>query len=172
MSVKIERRKALVEKLKRIPARARAEIRKALASGAAEMAATARAFAPVRSGDLRNSIGFTFGAYKPENSNVRGLAATGGIGDPDLTVTVHAGDAKAFYAAFVEFGTKPHTLAAGARLKNGKANRKARQGNGPLHPGAKPSPFFFPSYRLLKPRIKGRISRATTKAAKAEATGK
>ena len=35
----------------------------------------------------------------------------------------------------------------------------------------KPTPFFFPAYRVVRKRIKGRVSRATTKAAKQVASG-
>jgi HK97 gp10 family phage protein len=122
-----------------MPKIAREEIHGALKLSAEEMTSTAKSFAPVDSGDLRNSIGYTFGEYKPENSNVRGVTGGGGkLNDPDLTVSVHAGDAKAYYAAFVEFGT---------------VDTPAQK-------------FFFPAYRLVKKRVKSRISRATSKAAK------
>lgn len=52
---------------------------------------------------------------------------------------VHAGAGKAYYARFVEFGTSD---------------------------GKPAQPFFYPSYRMLRSRIRGRISRATTKAVK------
>ncbi|SMQ65874.1 phage protein, HK97 gp10 family [Devosia lucknowensis] len=35
----------------------------------------------------------------------------------------------------------------------------------------KPTPFFFPAYRVVRKRIKSRVSRATTKAAKTAASG-
>lgn len=156
--MKIEGREALKRKLKAMPQVARTEIRKALEQSAREIVDAAKGFAPAQSGALRNSIDFTFGDYKPANSNVRGATATGGkLGDKDLTVTVHAGDETAFYAAFVEFGTAPHQvggLYAGA-----------------THPGSSPRPFFFPAYRLTRKRVKGRITRATNKAAKKVAAG-
>jgi HK97 gp10 family phage protein len=62
----------------------------------------------------------------------------------ELSVTVHAGDDDAYYAPFVEFGTSR---------------------------GASARPFFFPAYRLVKKRVKSRISRATSKAAKKVAAG-
>lgn len=59
-------------------------------------------------------------------------------GRHDLAVTVEAGGAEAFYARWVEFGT----------------------------PTAAAQQFFFPAYRALRKRIKSRITRASTKAAK------
>lgn len=147
----------LKRKLRAMPQIARAEIHEALQQSAAEMTATARNFAPVDSGALRNSIGYTFGEYKAENANVRGVGGGGKLNDKDLTVTIHAGDARAFYAAFVEFGTAAHT-------NKGKFA-------GSHNPGASARPFFFPAYRLVKRRVKSRISRATSKAAKKVAAG-
>ena len=59
-------------------------------------------------------------------------------GKHDLAVEVAAGGRNAFYARFVEFGTV----------------KRAAQ------------PFFFPAYRALRRKLRGRISRAVTKAAK------
>ncbi|SHF05347.1 phage protein, HK97 gp10 family [Kaistia soli DSM 19436] len=133
---------------------ARAEIQKALVEGGNEIAGMAKSFAPKKSGDLAASIGVTIGNYVTENANVRGVQATGG--GHDLSVTIHAGDGRAFYAAFVEFGTAPHEV--GGIFK------------GAQHPGSRAHPFFFPAFRLGKKRAKSRISRAVNKAAKKAAT--
>ncbi|WP_461222623.1 hypothetical protein [Methylobacterium sp. CM6247] len=56
----------------------------------------------------------------------------------------------------MEFGTAPHInggLFAGTQ-----------------NPGAKAQPFFYPLYRAYKKRVKARVFRATTKAAKAIAS--
>ena len=104
---------------------------------------------PVEGGDLKNSIGYTFGSYSAANPNVRGVG--GGGGDSDLSVTVHAGDAKAFYAAFLEFGT------SGPYKIKGKFA-------GATHPGIHAQPYFYPAYRTLKKSMKSRMGRATRKA--------
>ncbi len=160
----------LKRKLRALPAIAREEIHGALQQSAVEMVEAARNFAPVKSGDLRNSIGYTFGKYSPENSNVRGVGvAANKLNDPDLTVTIHAGDAKAFYAAFVEFGTAAHTIKP--KRPGGLLNIFGRTITKVEHPGAATRPFFFPAWRLVKKKAKGRISRATNKAAKKVAAG-
>ncbi|QPC43491.1 HK97 gp10 family phage protein [Kaustia mangrovi] len=128
----------LQKKLKALPDQVRKDIHEAMKQGAEELTQMQRRLAPVDSGALRDSIGYTFGNFQADNANVRGVTAGSKIGDTELSVTIHAGDAKAFYAAFVEFGTVD---------QNGQ-------------------PYFFPAYRSLSRRIKGRISRATTKAAK------
>ena len=155
MSKKVQNRERLLKRLEEIPKEVRAAIRPAIEQGAREIADMARNLAPRDSGDLQNSIGYTFGDYKPENSNVRGVSV-GQAGDKDLTAIIHAGDARAFYARWVEFGVA-NSWEIGGRFE------------GATHPGFSAQPFFFPSYRANKRKVKNRISRATTKAVKAAA---
>lgn len=154
---RMQNRERLLRKMAEMPTAARAAIRPAIEEGAREVTDMQRRLAPKKTGALARSIGYTFGTYRPENSNVRGVS-TAGESDSDLSVTIHAGDATAFYAAFVEFGTAPH-----------------RQPNNPMvgyeHPGSRPHPFFFPAYRALKRRVKSRITRATKKAVRDTAQG-
>lgn len=110
-------------------------IKEATIVSAKEMVEKARSLAPEDSGDLKRSINYTVGQYRPDNANVRGTTARNGGKD---AVTVHAGDEKAYYADWVE---------------NGTASRPKQ-------------PYFYPAYRLLRRKIKGRISRAMTKAIK------
>jgi len=120
-------------------------------------------YAPEDSGDLKRSIRYVKGSYKPENSNVRGMTA-GVEGDPDLTVTIVAGDDKAWYARLVEFGTAPHEIRP--KRPGGLLNINGRLIESVSHPGAKPTPFFYGPYRALKRTIRGRITRATKKGIK------
>lgn len=142
----------LKKQLQAMPKEARRTIRKALEKGAYDIAESARAFAPVDDGDLRRSIDFTFGQYTPDNANVRGVGSTAGFHDKDLSVTVHAGDEKAYYASFVEFGTKAHP--AGGKFK------------GATVPAIAAQPYFYPAYRANKKKVVAGVNRAITKAAK------
>ncbi len=148
--MKIQNRARFKRRLAALPSAVKAEIQAALVMGGEEIADLARTFAPKKSGALARSIGSTLGAYVTDNANVRGVQATGG--GHDLSVTIHAGDAEAYYAAFVEFGTAPHPN--GGKFK------------GTANPGAIAHPFFFPAYRLGKRRAKARVTRAITKAAR------
>jgi HK97 gp10 family phage protein len=146
--VTIKGRRELVNKLGKLPPAARKRIRAALEKSAREMVTLARAAAPV--GDtrrLRESIGYQFGAFE-ENRKSRSRITSdtvGGVADPDLTVQVHAGGGEAFYARFVEFGTrKPHRPA---------------------------KPFFYPAFRLARKKLLQRIKSATEKAAREVARG-
>lgn len=143
-------RRELLARLEKIQGAPRKAARDALEKGAQQIVATAKNFVPAKTGALRDSIGYTFGAYRPENPNVRGVSASSGGADPDLSVTVHAGNAKAYYASFVEFGTSPHD--AGGIFK------------GALHPGTAAQPFFFPAYRINARSVKARVTRAMRKA--------
>jgi len=128
-------RKAWVDQL---PRQVKAEVRKALDAGAAEIVAMQRTLVPVDSGDLRDSIGYTFGKYTAENANVRGVTAGPDSGENELSVTIHAGNAKAFYAMFQEFGVV------------GKAAQ----------------PFFYPAWRAGIKKVKRQIASAFRKATK------
>jgi HK97 gp10 family phage protein len=122
-------------KLKALPDAAKNEIRAALEQNVEEIADFARRLVPVHQGDLRASIGWTFGAA-PKGSMVLAQAEST---EADLRVTVYAGNERAYYARWVEFGT---------------VKMVGR-------------PFFFPAYRAVKRRVRGRLTRATRKAAKA-----
>lgn len=136
----LEGAEQLRAKLRALPAVAKDEIRKVLAENAEEIVNMARRLAPVESGALRASIGWTFGKA-PKGSMV---LAEGGTDEADLRVTVYAGNDRAFYARWQEFGTV-----------NMAAN-----------------PFFFVSYRALRRRVRSRLTRATRNAARKVAGSK
>jgi HK97 gp10 family phage protein len=123
----------LNRKLKELPLAAKTKIRTAIAKSADEITSAARRLAPVDTGALRDSIDWTWDA-PPKGTIVLGRAS-GGV---DLTATIFAGNDKAYYARWVEFGT---------------ANLSAQ-------------PFFYPSYRSKKKAAKSRIKRAVNAAAR------
>lgn len=157
---------SLRRKLRAMPDMARAEIMLAMEAGAEEVCAMARNLAPVDDGDLRDSIGWTWGD-PPRGAIVIAKSRPLKNGG-DMRLTVYAGDDRAFYARWVEFGTQAHSLAKGADA----SSRRRKSLPGRQHPGAKATPFFFPSYRANRKRMKSRVSRAITKAAKKVAAGK
>lgn len=152
----IQNRDRLLKKLAAIQGAPRTAIKAALDKSAAEIVAMQKSLVPRKTGALANSIGYSFGGFTADNANVRGVSGGAG-GDPDLTVIIHAGDAKAFYAAWVEFGTAPHP--SGGKFE------------GTENPGTPAQPYFYPAYRALKKRAKSRISRATKQAIKAQTNG-
>lgn len=113
-----------------IPRAVRRKLRSALAVSADQVVAAMEAFAPELSGDLINSIGWVWGSDVPAGSF--SIGTVGAKSDPDLTITIFAGDEEAYYARWQEFGTV-----------NMRAN-----------------PFFFPAYRLKKRGTNTRIRKA------------
>jgi len=139
-----------LDKLKRkfsaLPEAMQAEIRKAQEAGAEDMAGMARRLVPHDSGALEASIGWTYG--DPPTGSIGGgggskAPPSQATGTGTDRISVYAGDAKAYYARWVEFGTvaRPAT------------------------------PFFFPAYRALKKKNKSRNTRAMSKVAKRIAAG-
>lgn len=150
-----------------IPDLAKKEIAFAMERGANEVVNLAKSLVSVEDGVLKDSIGWTWG-NAPKGSIALGTVKGSGRFANDMRITIFAGDDKAFYARWVEFGTSSHKI----DVKNAKVMiRTTGKGQGVFgksvnHPGAKASPFFYPSYRALRKRIKSRISRGIKKAAK------
>lgn len=149
----------LRRKLKAIPEEAKEGIRKAMEEAAQEVVNLARHLVPVDDGDLRESIGWTWG--DPPRGSIVIAKSRPRKGADDMRLTIFAGNDKAFYARWVEFGTAPHSLASGADRSS-----RRRRGGGPQHPGARAQPFFFPAYRAQRKKVKSKVSRAITAAAK------
>lgn len=142
----------LQSKLAAIPPRVERLARAAMEKGADELVSMMKRLVPVDSGDLRDSIGWTWGEA-PKGSFAIAQSEPDSRG---LKITVYAGNAKAYYAAWVEFGTAPHNVAQGG-------GNKSFSGGSVGHPGARAEPFFFPSYRALRKRIQSRIKREMKK---------
>lgn len=139
MATTIKNLDRLNKKFKRLPDRTIALIRPALEQAASGIVEMAKRFVPVKSGDLRDSIGWTWGTDIPKGATR--LGSVRGNKDPLLTITIFAGNETAFYARWVEFGTV----------------------------ATRAQPYFFPAYRANKKAAKSRVRRAVNKAAKAEA---
>ncbi|MBD9372111.1 HK97 gp10 family phage protein [Rhizobium sp. ARZ01] len=119
-----------------LPKRVEAATRKAMETGAKELVEMMKRLVPVDQGDLRASIGWSWGA-PPKGS---AIIASSPYDSRGMRIVIYAGNKEAYYARWQEFGTV-----------NMAAN-----------------PFFFPSWRSLRKRIKSRITREMKKAVKAE----
>jgi HK97 gp10 family phage protein len=150
----MQNRERLLKKMAALPQAVRLAIKQSLAQGADELVAMQRRLVPKKTGKLRDSITQTWGGKGPAYASLKGETNEG---DPDLSVTITAGNSAVRYAHLVEFPTSPH-------INKGKFP-------GTKHPGTDAQPFFYPSYRALKRRIKNRITRATKKAARQVASG-
>lgn len=140
--MKVEGVDRLKRKLARLPKVAREDIKAALAASADEIVAAMRNLVPVDRGDLKASIGWTFGAA-PKGSSVLTSSNRAVSQAAGLVATIYVGGGDAFHARWVEFGTVI----------------------------MRAQPFFFPAYRFGRKRAKARIARAANKAAKKVAAG-
>lgn len=145
--------KSLNRKLKALPALAEAAIKLAMEQGAEEIVSMMKRLVPVDNGDLRDSIGWTWGDAPSYSQRIGAVKSKTG----NLKITIYAGNSKVRYAHLVEFGSAPHI--------NGGMFA------GTKNPGAKAQPFFFVSFRALRRRTKSRITRAINKSAKQIASG-
>lgn len=137
----------LNRKFAQLPIAQKRHIHNALLKNAQELTSLQRRLVPIRKsgrgGGLRRSIKHRFL-------------------DP-LKMEISAGDKKkggVFYVRFVEFGTRPGKR--GRRLTIGGRKRQQYRN----HLGTKAQPFFYPAYRSLRRRLRSRLTRATTKAAR------
>lgn len=131
----IEGMAALKRKLAAIQPKVAAKARQAMEQGADEIVEMMRRLVPVDDGDLRDSIGWTWG--DPPKGAIK-IGQSRKRGPNDFFLTIYAGDDKAYYARWVEFGTSK------------------------MHANA----FFFPSYRALRKRTRSRVARASRQALK------
>jgi hypothetical protein len=152
-------RERLKRKLIAVPEFVKAEIKLAMEQSAQEIVKLAQQLVPVRDGDLHDSIGWTWGDA-PKGSIA---IATVGAGK-ELRITIYAGDEKAYYARWVEFGVAASSR--GQRITNRSGRSRVSGGA----TGQGPRPFFFPAYRIGRKKAKARVSRAVRKAAKRAAT--
>lgn len=123
-------------RLARVPDIAREAAAEALEIEAQRVVDAMKAACPVDSGDLKASIGWTWGDPPPGSLVIREIRSGKGKGDQyaTLSVKIYAGSKKAFYARFVEFGTAT---------------------------GSPAQPFFFPVWRdpaTGKAKIRRRVA--------------
>lgn len=137
--------------LTRVPATVEARLKEAIEKVAEELVAKMKRQAPtyagpeitrsdgspIRPGALRDSIGWTWGTEAPKGS-MKIASAGGKFGEHGYSVTIYAGNKEAFYARWVEHGTKQW--------------------------GGKP--FFYGNWRNMRQKVKGRLTRALRKAIK------
>jgi hypothetical protein len=128
-------------------------IRRSMEEAAEDLVQFMKQLAPVKEGDLRKSIGWTWGDAPEGSVSVDTVTSSG------VQITIYAGRGLDFpaRARWVEFGTAPHSVAKGGGTAAGKALFAA--GGGKPHPGAKAHPYFYPAYRAKKAGIIRRMRR-------------
>ena len=95
-------------RLAKIPDIAREAAAAAMEEGAQEIVDAMKAAAPVQSGDLRDSIGWTWGEVPAGSFMIDEIRSGRNRGEQyaTLRIKIYAGNRDAFYARFQEFGTR------------------------------------------------------------------
>lgn len=138
---RIEGLKKLDLKLRRLAPAAMRAAREAVLDGAQEIANLQQNLVPYDQGELHDSIVVTPpGGTTPPYSQPGGSRKAG----PEQAI-ITAGNSGVRYAHLVEYGASPHVN--GGQFK------------GTLNPGTTAQPFFWPAYRALRNRVRGRITR-------------
>ncbi|OLP44153.1 HK97 gp10 family phage protein [Rhizobium oryziradicis] len=144
----------LDRKLKRLPDSAKSHIKSEMEKVADTIVSMMKSLVPKDDGTLMDSIGWTWGKA-PKGSMVIAAVKSGLAGD--LTLTIYAGSAKAYYARWVEFGTAAHVN--GGMFKGTK------------NPGTNARPFFYVSWRANKKSAVRAVRKATRASARKVAAG-
>ena len=149
-------------RLAKIPDIAREAAAAAMEEGAQEIVDAMKKAAPVQTGDLRDSIGWTWGEVPAGSFVIDEIRSGKNKGDQyaTLRIKIYAGNREAFYARFIEFGTAPHSLelnASVARASSGSAINQRRQQSSKQHPGTPAQPFFFPTWKRERAKFRRRI---------------
>ena len=97
-------------RLAKIPDIAREAAAAAMEEGAQEIVDAMKMAAPIESGDLRASIGWTWGEVPAGSFMIDEIRSGKNKGDQyaTLRIKIYAGNKDAFYARFQEFGTRSH----------------------------------------------------------------
>ena len=132
----------LQARLAKVPDIARAAAANAMEEGAAELVAEMKRLAPVQSGALRDSIGWTWGDVPAGSFTIADVRSGKNAGEQyaTLRIRIYAGSREAYYARWQEFGTK---------------NQPAQ-------------PFFHVTWRKEKAKFLNRIRAAVRAAIRAE----
>lgn len=149
---------------------------RSLEQGASELANAIARAAPADRGDLAASVGYAPLGQAPGTSATQAFRGAnteraGVLGEAGLGFEVFAGSDAAFYARWVEFGTAASVIGERMGARNSDVNQSKSLGRQSYrtHPGTPAQPFFFPTVRAHKKRLKSRVVRNANKAAKAAA---
>ena len=118
-------------RLAKIPDIAREAAAAAMEEGAQEIVDAMKMAAPLQSGDLRDSIGWTWGEVPAGSFMIDEIRSGKNKGDQyaTLRIKIYAGNREAFYARFQEFGTRSQPA----------------------------QPFFFPTWRKERAKFRRKI---------------
>lgn len=119
-------------------------VRNALYAGAKVIADEARRLAPVRKGKGGGTLKRSLKPQTDRKGSDRNIL----VAKVSVTKPSEGRRNARAYAHLVEFGTAPHAVGKGSRLKS-RGKQHANQ-HGLMHPGTKPQPFLRPAFDSKK----------------------
>lgn len=153
-------------KISKLPKAVGDAVRQAMEEGAEEIVQAMRRFVPVDTGALRDSINWCWGDPPADAKVITQLKRSASAGINDNHITIFAGDFDAYYARWVEFGTRARAPGA---YRDEKGHRRNAGTGG--HAATQAKPFFYPIWRAYKKRLATRITRNVNAAIKKVAAG-
>lgn len=164
-----------IRQIRAIPAGVRMRIREANRKGVQDVAAAIRPRVQYLSKRLAATVGWSEGLPPEVRSTgsfrlrARNLNTTEkALNSEGLLFTAYEGDDSAFWARWMEYGTR-----AGKRDITPMRSRVYRRGKRVEnyrrvinHPGTRPRPHFWPVVRMMRRQLKARVSRAISKGVK------
>jgi HK97 gp10 family phage protein len=156
MAIKVRNKDRLFQALRKSVPAVDAELRSALAKAGDDFVDTAQSLVPYDDGDLHDSIGWAWTKNTQADSS------------RSPAIVVFAGGEPGKVGLFSRFRT---FFGMGARRPTGSGAYYVRFVEFGV-PGKPKQPFFFPSYRLVRRKIRGQLSRAMGRAIKKSGLGK
>ena len=170
MATRVKGLDKLKAQLNALPARAKAEAAQALAQQATQLTdAIAREHPCHRVGQGAGALGRGAGEEPPTTATgvIRSQAPSpkaAYLGKMGFSITILAGNDKAYYARWVEFGT---SAAPAGRYQDAKGKTRTNKG---AHHATPAQPFFYPTIRARQAQIRSRMVAAMRTAAKGVAS--
>lgn len=141
-------RDRLRRRMKSIAPAVRRALKAQNAKNAADLVQTIKQFVPVDEMKLHDSV-----KHQDVSDSTR------------ISQRVSAGNKTAYYGLHVEYGTAASAASGGQLFKRQKGkDRGKRRKDKQAHAATPAQPFFWPAWRLLRRRLKTRMSRAAKKA--------
>lgn len=147
-------------KISKLPATVAKACREAMEEVAQDIVDHMRRLVPVKTGTLRDSINWCWGRPPADAKVFTTIGGRQTATDADNRISIFAGSYEAYYARWVEFGTKERV--GRYRDSQGRKRNAGKRG----HHATPAHPFFYPVWRAHKRRLRGVIVRRVNAAIK------
>lgn len=147
-------RTRMKRKLEAMAGLCQTEVAAAMADEATRIVSEMKHTVPKRSHELENSIGWTFGD-PPKDAKFVAQGKHTKVAGQFLRISIYAGSFKAYWARWVEFGTKAR---APGSYRDEKSKRRNAGKHG--HAATPAQPYFWPIWRANQNHVRTAIRNA------------